>query len=349
MATILSNIDGSPLMNSPIMAHIKADVLASTDDNPISFHRVVYVVTADLQGGSNIELQDSTPAESGETIDVDISSALRTAADAYEFTPDPPSSGYPYVSFSLKAWDEWMQNGEVHDTKINAATHKGGRALMGGYSDLERLLSGGSKMAGKFTRKPSTMAEVVCDGETYIRPQEMSGITIGNVTHGPISATYSIKIDKDNPQGLRTVGGVSLYVIPMRPDRYQFRFINGLGCMESIGVFSLRQTSVDVTSNEYAVSRQETFGKFTRNILEKQNDIETWKMSSGPVDERWQSWFLHEFLMAKHAWINIGGHWIPCNIKPDDNVSGMNRQDASLLEVQFSVKLDISGSLLLAI
>ena len=51
-----------------------------------------------------------------------------------------------------------------------------------------------------------------------------------------------------------------------------------------------------------------------------------------------------EFLMARFALINIDNYWIPCHIVPEDTVAGISRVNASLLEVQFSVRLDINGS-----
>lgn len=298
-------------------------------------------------------LIDSSPVESGETINFDISSALRSVADAYNYEAIPPEN-YPYIKFSLRAWDEYMQNTELHEN-IGVVKNDGGIALMGGYSDLDRFLAktdkdGYSKRVSVLTRKPTSMPEIVCAGETYIRPQAYSEpLTLGNITEGPKSICYDITIDKEHPEGLRTVGGAQIYVVPMHPDRYQFRFINSLGVMESIGVTSLRETSVGITKNNYTLTRQELFTEFSRYMIVKQNDAETWKLSSGPVDKYWQQWFLHEFLMTKHAWIKIGDSWIPCIIDPEDTITAINRHDHSLLQVQFGVKLDINGSPFLTI
>ena len=36
--------------------------------------------------------------------------------------------------------------------------------------------------------------------------------------------------------------------------------------------------------------------------------------------------------------------WVPCHIVPEETVSAVNRVDGKPLEVQFTVRLDISGS-----
>jgi hypothetical protein len=40
----------------------------------------------------------------------------------------------------------------------------------------------------------------------------------------------------------------------------------------------------------------------------------------------------------------IAGHWIPCHIVPEDTVKGPDRTNASLIDIEFSVRLDINGS-----
>ena len=340
MAQNLLLENGSPLIGSPIVYGVTAASLANLDT--VTFHRVKLKVTAGLQGGDFREFVMSSPVEDGERIMIDISSALRAVADEYEYTAEPPVN-YPYITFSLEACDEYMQNGEIHEN-VGVTKNDGGRALMGGYSDLDRILSGGSKSTSAFSRKPTSSPEIVCEGEEVVCPQDMVS-TIGNITRGPSSIVKKIVIDSDNPVGARSVLGRDIFAMERySSDRYEFRFVNSLGCLESIGVYSLRSTKVNVSKEEYSRSVSETFGKFSRGYITKANDYETWSMSSGPLTEDWQQWFLHEFLMAKFVWVKISGHWIPCHILPDDTVSGIDRTNASMLTVSFSVRLDINSS-----
>lgn len=329
--------NGSPLIGSPIMYQVRAAVLTGT----VSFHRVKLTVKAALDDidSSYTELTLSSPAESGEILYFDISSALRAVADKYEYTVEPPSA-YPTLSYSLSACDEYMQNGEVYED-VGTVSLTGGKVIMGAYSDLERILSGGSKLAQHFTRKPSTLPEVVCVGETMVCPQSFSSaVSEGSVTTGPTSEVVSI-----TEEGLQTVNGRSVYALPSgQTDRYQFRFVNGLGCLESVSLRSLRTTEVNVTQESYIRSIQEQFGSFSRGLVVKQNDYETWSLSTGPLDEAWQSWYMHEFVMAKYVWIKVGDNWLSCHIESEDTLTGIDRTGASLLEVVFKVRLDLNGS-----
>ena len=144
---------------------------------------------------------------------------------------------------------------------------------------------------------------------------------------------------------MQTIGGRDFYALnSSSPDRLEFRFVNGLGCLESISLLSLRSVEMNITSETYIRSVQETFGNFSRGLITKQNDYERWKLSSGPVSPAMQAWFLHEFLMSSAAWIKVGTVFIPCHIVPEDTVTGVNRADGSMREVHFSVQFDINGS-----
>ena len=343
MATISSTIKGSPLIGSPITIQ----VTAGSYNNP-TFHRVRVGVVAGIEGGNFVTIEMSSPVNEGETIKIDISSALRAVADNYEYTSTPPTY-YPYVKYYLMAWDEYMINGVTYESSKDyfpdnchphdPSTSTPFKGLIGAYRDLERLLAGDTKTTNKFSRKPTTMPEVVCAGETLVRPVDMV-VHSGNIEHGQQSVVYNV-----TSTGTQTIGGVSVYVLPADTlDRYQFRFINGLGCMESVSVKALRTTNVNFNIEQNTVALQETFNQFSRGFAVKQNDYETWKMSAGPLDEAWQEWYLHEFLMARWVWIKIGTLWIPCNIIPEETVTGISRENDSLLEVNFSVVLGINGS-----
>lgn len=337
MASGLLLQGASPLIGSPITYRVKAATISGT----VAFHRVKLTVSAALNGDTSYtDFTLSSPAESGELLYFDISSALRAVADRYEYTPTPPSA-YPRIQYTLSACDEYMKDGTVYDNvgTVNLGSYQ--YVLLGAYSDLERLLSGGSKSAQHFTRKPTTSPEIVMVGETMVCPQSFSNpVSSGNATTGPTSSVVNIIA-----AGLQTINNRPVYAIPAgQKDRYEFRFVNGLGCLESISVRSLRQTEMNVTQESFIRSIQETFSSFSRGLITKKNDYETWKLSSGPLDEAWLSWFMHEFLMAKFVWIKVASNWLPCHIVPDETVTGPDRTNGSLYEALFSVQLDLNGS-----
>lgn len=347
MATIINGVNGSPLFGSPLNVSITADSPAGD----ITFHQVKLTVTAHIQNGTARDYEFARPVRNGETVLIDICTALQAAFSAYVYESTPPGA-YPYVAFSLKAWDEYVLNGESHTT--TAAELGGMRALAGAFSDMERLIAGdGGRATAKFSRKPNTSPEIVMVGEQYVHAVDME-VTIGNITHGQQSAVTNI-----TTEGMLTIDGRQVYAVAAGDtDRYQFRFINGLGAMESVSVKVLRTSETNITSEKRVISRHETFGTFSRGTTKKQNDHETWRMTSGPVDEAWQSWFIHEFLMTEIAWVLVNGQWsmingqwsmvngvwVPCHIVTDETVSGISREKADMLQVDFSVELDIDGS-----
>ena len=335
MASNLQLISGSPLIGSPIVYQVTAGLPVGD----VTFQRVKMYVTARLSTDSTARRYEmSQPADKGETVEIDIRSALQAVADKYEYTAEPPTR-YPYIVFSLEACDEYMQNGQ-NSGDVGITTNPGGCALMGSFSDLERLKA---QQAGrnttKFTRKPNGLAaaEIVTVGETYLRPEPMA-VGIGNITNGPRVRSYTI-----TGEGYHTLSvgseSVKVYAVADHQDRYCLRFVNGLGVVESVSVESL--VSEDVA---YVKARQELFNQVSRGAVVKQNDQERLKLSSGPVDRLWQQWFLHELLTTPQAWIWIDEMWVPCHIVPEETVSGLSRVDGKPLEVQFTVRLDIAGS-----
>lgn len=352
MATIINQLSGSPLIGSPIVYQIKA----GSFDNPV-FHRVKVQVVAGLQGGDYQPLESSSPVTEGETLRFDVSSALQAIADSYAYTAEPPAS-YPYIQYYLVVWDEYLLNGVAKqgpkDYFPDNYQQSPLRALIGAYSDMERLLAGETKQAQRFSRKPTTIPEVVAVGETFVRAVPFgSPVHSGNITRGQQSQVFTVResnlLRADNAATM-TFAAANVYAVPAGDrDRYQLRFINGLGCMESVSVRTLRSTDVNITTTQQTLARQETFGTFSHGIAYKQNDYETWRMTSGPLDEAWQAWYLHEFLMAKWMWIAIPASgdtpvWVPCHVLPDDTVPGISREATSMLKVDFSIQLDINGS-----
>lgn len=347
MATVTGQVSGSPMIGNPIVYNVEA----ATYDNPV-FHRVKVAVVAGVQGGNYQRIEMSSPANEGEALQFDISSALRAVAEQYEYEPDNISSGYiqyPYLQYYLEAWDEYMVNGVSHKSAVDVFPDGGSssplRALLGAYSDLERMVAGETKQASVFTRKPATSPEIVRVGDVVLRPEVFAEpVHSLNITRGPRSIAYTIA-----NEGLQTVGNTQVYALPAdTPDYYQLRFINSLGVHETIGIRSLRKVNANVTTKHTTRARRETFGTMSRGITRKQNDYETWPMTSGPQDEAWASWFVHELLMTEQAWIMLPqcSLWVACHIIADEEIEIIDQEKDAAIEVPFKVQMDIRGSLM---
>lgn len=372
MAQGITLISGSPLIGSPIVYRV---VPAPYSQNR-TFHRIIVRVYAGLETDDDYTTFDfSTPVETksvnGGFATVpslfDISSALQAVADKYAYAATPPEL-YPYIKFRVEAWDEWMVDGNIYPEQGVAqwpslpVGHQQfyGYAFMGAWTDLERMNANESEGVEyldtlRMSRKPTSSPEIVFKGCEFIYPDQFQRSILdtdhmsegakpqfvrGAPTDGPRSLAYT-----PQAEGAATIGGHNIYAVPRPAETgYLLRFINGMGCMESLHVQSLVKREVPITTDKHTVARQETLKKFSRSVVRKSNDRETWYLTSGPLDREWASWYVHEFLMASWVWIDIGGIWLPCHVLPEEQVTLVQHDKTDMLEVMLALKLDINGS-----
>lgn len=356
MAKNIKLSSGSIFCGNPITISLEPMTVVSkdTEGNTIypSFHRIIVEVNCGLnnKGEGTLEtIKMSQPVEEekdGTTIIIDISSALRTLRDSYEYSPQVTT--YPFVAYNVKAYDEYMLNGELK-TEMGVLFYPAEkqylRALFGGFSDLIRLSSSaGTHAVRELSTKPTTPhLAAVGDTFAYTPAYTVDQDLLGSGSLVP-PTSQEVQLDK---AGLQTIGGQQLYVLPKREvtRRTVFRFINSRGVLESISVPQAYSKKLSVTTNNYTVSRQETFNSFSRAATSKKNDQESWLFVSDPLNEQWLDWYLHEFLMSEHIWIYCNGVYIPCIITNEDEVTMLDKTGTNVLSVSFTVKLDINGSL----
>lgn len=326
MATI-RNVDGTVLMGCPIVYPVTAGTYAGA-----VFQRLRVIAKIGKNGNPVKSFEFSTPVSGGETVNFDISSALRAVAEQHTYKPEEFS--YPYYTHSIEAYEEYLIDGQEKKngptTLIDSST-----AYVGTLTDRERLLYGteAGELPGVWSRKPTTSPQIVFTGNPVI----VAGICYnnGNWTAPSVSAPMAVA-------GMNTT--YNYYGIDQPADGFQLRFINSLGVHENVFITCLRQTEVNIKNDFHVIARQETLTNFSRGISVKRNDYEVWRMSSGPLDQAWQQYYLHEVLMAKCAWLKVDGQWLPVHIIPEETVTGIDRAKGSLLEVQFSIRFDINGN-----
>lgn len=331
MATI-GTITGSKLIGCPIVVPVTAGTFTGA-----TFHRVRIVVTVRGSGSGTFEF--SSPADNGDTVDFDISSAFRAVAGKHEYTN--ALSGYPSYTATIVAYDDYLKDGEEKHSSSSATTNVDTK-YVGTLTDRERVTTGKTDASGasieerpsKWTRKPTTSKEIVFFGLNYLAH--------GSFSSGPTTTAVNVADADGSPWN--TTNQYNTYAIPRPADGYELRFINSLGTHDSAHIRCLMQSEVNIQTDRYVISRQETVTQFSRAVMHKQNDYEQWKMSSGPLDRAWQQWYLHEVLMAKWAWIKVDGQWLPVHIVPEETTVGIDRAGGKLLEVQFTLRFDINGS-----
>lgn len=312
-------------------------VTAGSYSGNITFQNVRIEVEVYKNGTAQRTFEFSEPATGGTTVYIDISSAFQALAEAHEYVANPSSFSYPYWTYKISSFDDYLKDGE-EVTKIGEVVVDGTNLrYTGRMTDRERLLYKESTQEFQehpslWTRKPKTSPEICFIGNPHLTPGAFGGtpyVTANTVAKGK-------QVFNDN--------SYEIYGINQPADGFELRFINSLGVHENVFITCLRQSEVNIKNDFYTIARRETLTKFSRGVSVKQNDYETWKMSSGPVDFRWQQWWLHEPLMAKWAWLNVDSQWLPVHIVPEETTVGIDRAKGNLLEVQFTLRFDINGS-----
>lgn len=342
MASLLRLNSGSIFNGNPIVFMVWPIALKEAP----SFHRMIFEVKCGMSGGNYETIKMSEPInnEKGNPITVDISSALRTFRDSYEYSPEP--GVMPIVKFNVSAYDEYMSDGELH--KSEPVSYLAGddvkQTLFGGFSDYDRLTATKDTMAvSRMTRKPTTIPQLVCVGETiiYVDPYSPAIDFTTATWDAPEAKAFTI-----TKEGQQTIGDISVYAMSQTEAkrRTEFRFINSFGVLESISVPRVYSKKLNITTTNYTVTRKETLRSFSRSVTRKQDDREGWNFQTDPLDEAWLAWYLHEFLMSKCTWININGKFLPCTITAEEEITFCDDTKKEMHSVSFTAKLDFCGS-----
>ena len=255
MAANLKLVDGSIFNGNPITFAVTPLTLSGSP----SFHRMVFDVKCGISGGNyeTIRLTEPVLSEDGKAVQVDISSALRTFRDSYEYSPEP---GFmPVVKFNVSAYDEYMINGNPGQTEPISYLpgEEVKQTIFGGFSDYDRLMGEQDMKVGRLTRKPNTTPQLVCVGEQLVYADAYSlAVSLTTATwDAPEAKAYNI-----TAEGAQTVGGQQLFALPASEAalRTEFRFINSFGVLESISIPKSYAHEVDIKAAKYTVTRKET-------------------------------------------------------------------------------------------
>ena len=343
MARKITLTSGSILAGNPITFRIKPKILTNTP----SFHRVIIEVKCGMSGGNFETIKLTAPvAIEGNDVELDVSSAIRVPLDSYEYSSDAVT--YPLCKWQIRVYDEYMDSGgEVHTQQEELYFPDKNSyycCIAGAFSDYDRLTSNGSKDVVKLSRKPTSSPQLTCVGETfaytpaYATPQSL---TSSGTLERPASKIATIE-----DEGTQTIDDNSLFVLPATERRYRqtFRFINSFGVLESVNVPRVYRKKFAAEFTPYVVSKQETFNSFSRSTVKKINNQESWEFQTDPLDEAWLAWYLHEFLMSEHTWININGKFLPCIITAEDEITFQDETKQEMHSVSFTAKLDFCGS-----
>ena len=349
MAKKILLTSGSILANNPITFSITPSDAGSSP----SFHRVIVEVTYDNNNGNYEVIKLSVPVtQEGHDVELDVSSALRVPLEDFQYSPLVAT--YPMVKWYIKAYDEYMNsNGELKtnqgiqyypqepNTSDGGATNL--RCIAGAFWDIERMVSGVTKSVTYLSRKPQSLPQLMVVGDTYAyTPAYPASQSLLDSAALVAPQSREVEITKE---GLQTIGEQSIYAMPKEEgkDRMVFRFINSFGVLECVSIPRTYDKKLSIQSSSYTVTKLETFNSFSRSAVSKKNDRESWLFMTDPLDENWLQWYLHEFLMSNHVWINVKDNWIPVTIIPEDEITFLDKTNTNMYSVSFTAKLDIYG------
>ena len=341
MAANLKLVDGSIFNGNPITFAVTPLKIEGTP----AFHRMVFEVKCGVSGGNyeTIRLTEPVLTENGKAVKVDISSALRTFRDSYEYSPEP--GVMPVVKFNVSAYDEYMVDGNPGQTEPISYLpgNEVKQTIFGGFSDYARLTAATEAMpVSRMTRKP-TAPQLACVGETiiYVDPYSPAVDFLTPTWNAPEAKAFTI-----TKEGQQAIGDINIYAMPQTEAerRTEFRFINSFGVLESVSVPRVYSKKLGITINNYAVTQKETLRVFSRAATRKSGNQEEWNFQTDPLDEEWLAWYLHEFLMSEHTWININGKFLPCIITAEEEITFHDDTKQEMHSVSFTAKLDFCGS-----
>lgn len=348
MAQSIYLTSGSPLIGSPISVSVRADSVSSS----ATFHQVKLKVVATLSNGATTtESILASPCKNGEVVTFDISSVLRVVSATYEHLRLSSDITYPYIQYSLSAWDDYMIEGTIYENK-NLINYNSGDtlyALFGAATDAERYYPNIPVSVTAFSRKPST-GEVCALGDLYVAPQDPSEpITITST----ITAGASVKVATLSTAGSQTVAGRTIYVDGNAQNRIHFQFVNGLGCVESASAETLPTVSNVGELSVENVNITVNYSRFSRLSASKQARQTVIKCSTGPINQEWANWWINEFMGGdpfrngghNQCWVMYAGKWWPCVIIPEDDMKVVDGTKGDLICLEFEVRIAIGGAI----
>lgn len=338
MAKSIKLSSGSLFCGSPITI----DVEPETVNVRATFHRVKLEISAALSNDSSFDTYvQSAKAKNNETAYFDVSSALRSVASKFEYEYQLGDRVYPYLTYTLKAYDEYMLDGILHERVGEREYGTRLYALMGEFTEIERYLANATKNVQKFSRKPP-IGEICSEDELLLYPTPLaSPALLGNVIEsGQIVKPQSL----DGLSGLHTFNGHSVYVIPPTSDRIQFQFVNRLGVVESISACTKESLSYERTTETDTVFVANKFHPSRRIYSRKGPNIQSYSLSSGSLNLDWADWWVNEFLgCEKGSWVKFDGIWLPCEVIPEETTTVYDKANGNLCSIDFKVRLTLSG------
>lgn len=292
----------------------------------VTFHRVIAEVTV---GGMTFTQSEPVNSETSSVV-FDISTSLRAYADSTIYSAVVGSETYSPIEYSVKFHDEYMQAGRIQKSPDRSVSS--GTAIVGGYTDFERLTGAGATSAetADYTLRPSS---------PYILP---SGADY--LCYRRTGATRTARMRSAiSPEELRYYDTGSGYPVTDNGRWTAFQFINTRGLHETAFAQCYSSEQIKGGTQTHVRALRETFAQMSHRLGVPDPAYAALSFSSGFVDLPWAKWWAYEFCKSKHHWMLIDGIWLPCKVEIKDGASIINRTKTELLSVEFDVVPDVNG------
>lgn len=310
---------GSAFAGNPIIFEVTADNISGN----VSFHIVYLEVTIAPSSGPDISektyLLTNTVGSDLKTY-FDVSSVVRLALCRSAYKPiDSESHNSSYAAYRVRAWDEYMKDGILHENVGTVTVVKNWYGLMGEFTNSER--SGNETLAiSRLTDKPAS-GEICASSEVYVSPLPLST----NITPmeppvaEPSSKAYSLS--GHNGEYVE-IDGRRIYVIDNR-DLVQIQFVNRFGMLESISAHRILSIDISADSTTYKASSGIGFGDISVNKTIHRNKVTDINCSTGYISREWADWWqenlfaeslFKDCMRSNTQWVKIDGNWVPCAI-----------------------------------
>lgn len=349
MASRIKIESGSVLIGNPIIISILSDTISGD----AVFHKVKVQVSARLSTEESFENYIlSASVENNQVVLFDISDALRSLVGKFSYLPNPSVFHYPKIEYKLSAWDEYMKDGVLYEisNKVELVGSKYG--LFGAFTDLERMFSPGFLKLTSYSRKPTT-GEVCGSDETLVYSY-VKGLNLG-IDSEIIDPPTLSKMPLSGKKGLISVAGRTVYVDENISQRMQFRFVNGLGVIESISADCLPEIKTSGSMDKSVSSVKSSFSAIPSIFGTKSSRNMKLKCSTGAITKEWAAWWHNEFfsgdefrkVLHESCWVKMQEHWIPCVCYLDDEVTVYDESSDKIVQLEFTVDFGLSGVIIL--
>lgn len=327
-----SMLGGTVLAGNPVIVSVSA----GTFPEKSSFRQIVLDVIGD---GKELQFKTEVSA-SGETVEFDISSALRSllwggAAEPQELV----SSATAYnrsASFGIRVHDEYLMDGEIWKTDAVVNGNTNNLAIGGGHweTDLTAVTMDQTAWLSstRFTDKPSS-GEVVCQGTPYFYSDFYSGRQRTRRT------TY-------NTLGAATRDGRNLYIteLPSPLNGMQcIAFRNHYGVLETVCCHGKPLEAVSTLRTNYVRQSAPSYRPGQKGCGITAGPTPYVRLSSGPLDDDWSRWWNTEVCAATEFWLWHRSAWWPCTVEFEEKHDVYDRSKQELPSVDFTLTLLYKG------